>query len=175
MKEKSNKGITLVALIITIIILLILAVVAISAVTGNGIIAHAKKARDLYRTKSEEENALLQNYLEQLNKEIKGNGSSGDDGKETGETTVKSNLNKVLSTGGNITLEDNSPSRSENNNKNRYRKYRFKLYSRRYKCNKRNSSRRWRRKTICMDTSRNNIYRRRKNRSKCKNNNIRKI
>ena len=43
-----NKGITLVALIITIVILLILAVVAISAVTGNGIIAYAKNAREAY-------------------------------------------------------------------------------------------------------------------------------
>ena len=74
MKEKSNKGITLVALIITIIILLILAVVAISAVTGNGIIAHAKNARDLYEVKSKEENALLQNYLEQLQKNNPGKG-----------------------------------------------------------------------------------------------------
>ena len=76
-----NKGITLVALIITIVILLILAVVAISAVTGNGITEHAKNARDLYGAKSEEENTLLQNYLEQLNKEIN-DGSSSDDDKE---------------------------------------------------------------------------------------------
>ena len=78
-----NKGITLIALILTIIVLLILAVVAINAVKGDGIIAHAKNARDTYEQKSAEENALLQNYLEQINKEVNGGGSSSDDGKET--------------------------------------------------------------------------------------------
>lgn len=45
MKEK-QKGITLIALIITIIILLILTVVAIRAVSGEGMIAHAKSAKE---------------------------------------------------------------------------------------------------------------------------------
>ena len=103
---KINKGITLVALIITIIILLILAVVTISAVTGNGIIAHAKNARDLYRTKSEEENALLQNYLEQINKEINGGGSSSDGDKKIDGITVKGSLNAIISTTTNTPLTD---------------------------------------------------------------------
>ena len=90
MKEKSNKGITLVALIITIIVLLILAAVAIAAIKGDGIISHAKNARDLYVTKSEEENALLQNYLKQLNKEING-GSSKNKWKQEGTTITKMN------------------------------------------------------------------------------------
>ena len=46
MKKNKNKGITLIALIITIIVLLILSVVAIRTVTGEGILAHAKNARD---------------------------------------------------------------------------------------------------------------------------------
>ena len=100
-KTKRNKGITLIALILTIIVLLILAVVAISAVTGNGIIAHAKNARDLYGTKSEEENSLLQNYLEQLNKE-----NANGDYEEENALTIKSNLNKVLSTTANTKLKD---------------------------------------------------------------------
>ena len=100
-----NKGITLVALIITIIILLILAVVAISAVTGNGIIAHAKNARDLYGAKSEEENALLQDYLGQINKEING-GSLNDGDKEIDGTTVKGSLNTIISTTVNTALTD---------------------------------------------------------------------
>lgn len=45
---KRNKGITLIALIITIVVLLILAVVAIQAVSGDGIIANAKKAATKY-------------------------------------------------------------------------------------------------------------------------------
>lgn len=60
-RNKTQKGITLVALIITIIVLLILAVVAIRAVQGDGIIAHAKNARDQYEQKTAEENALLSN------------------------------------------------------------------------------------------------------------------
>ena len=98
-----NKGITLIALILTIIVLLILAVVAISAVKGDGIIAHAKNARDTYEQKSKEENALLQNYLEQINKEVNGAGSSSDDSKGT---TVKKNLNKIISTTANTPLTD---------------------------------------------------------------------
>ena len=50
-----NKGITLIALILTIIVLLILTVVAISAVTGNGIIAHAKNSKKNYTIAQEEE------------------------------------------------------------------------------------------------------------------------
>lgn len=45
MKQKNNRGITLIALILTIIVLLILVIVAISAVKGDGIINHAKNAR----------------------------------------------------------------------------------------------------------------------------------
>ena len=105
-KTKTNKGITLIALILTIIVLLILAVVTISAVTGNGIIAHAKNARDLYGAKSEEENALLQNYLEQLNKETKGNGGSSDGNKKIDGITVKGSLNAIISTTANTPLTD---------------------------------------------------------------------
>ena len=101
-----NKGITLIALILTIIVLLILAVVTISAVTGNGIIAHAKNARDLYGSKSEEENALLQNYLEQLNKETNGNGGSSDENKKIDGITVKGSLNAIISTTTNTPLTD---------------------------------------------------------------------
>ena len=57
-----NKGITLVALIITIIVLLILAVVAISAVTGKGIIAHAKNAKAQYTEEQKKEQDMLEYY-----------------------------------------------------------------------------------------------------------------
>lgn len=65
-RNKTQKGITLVALIITIIILLILAVVAIRAVQGDGIIAHAKNARDEYEKAKEKEEKRLQGYIDKL-------------------------------------------------------------------------------------------------------------
>lgn len=75
-KRKNQNGITLIALIITIIVLLILAVVAIRAVTGDGIIAHAKNARDEYERTSEEETQTMQNYADYIAGSI-GNGQGG--------------------------------------------------------------------------------------------------
>ena len=46
MKEKSIKGITLVALVITIVILLILAGISIQAITNTGLFANAKRASE---------------------------------------------------------------------------------------------------------------------------------
>ena len=46
MKEKSIKGITLVALVITIVILLILAGISIQAISNTGLFANAKKAKE---------------------------------------------------------------------------------------------------------------------------------
>lgn len=61
-KSRTQKGITLVALIITIIVLLILAVVAIRAVQGDGIIAHAKNARNEYEEAQKKEKDMLSYY-----------------------------------------------------------------------------------------------------------------
>lgn len=66
---KGQKGITLVALIITIIVLLILAVVAIAAVSGDGIINHAKNARDNYNEAQIQENSVIKNYQDILDHE----------------------------------------------------------------------------------------------------------
>ena len=66
-KTKTQKGITLVALIITIIVLLILAVVAIGAVRNDGIIDHAKNARQDYSAAQTNESTLLGNYLDKIN------------------------------------------------------------------------------------------------------------
>ena len=74
-KNKTENGITLVALIITIIVLLILAVVAIGVVTGDGILFHAKDASTKYAEKAEEENSTLQGYAEMI-KEQTGEDSS---------------------------------------------------------------------------------------------------
>ena len=93
-KLKGYKGITLIALIITIIVLLILAVVAISAVKGDGIIAHAKNAKKAYSEAQINEKSTIQGYLDKLEES------------QLESIKIKDNLNKVLSTGGNITLED---------------------------------------------------------------------
>ena len=93
-KLKEYKGITLVALIITIIVLLILAVVAISAVSGNGILNHAQNAKTKYSDAQKNEQTILQGYIDYL------------DESQLASKKVKDNLNKVLSTSGNLTLED---------------------------------------------------------------------
>ncbi len=62
MKQKKNRGITLIALIITIIVLLILAVVAISAVSGNGILNHAQNAKTDYTKAQKNEQDMLEYY-----------------------------------------------------------------------------------------------------------------
>ena len=69
-KGKMDKGITLIALIITIIVLLILAVVAIRAVQGDGIIEHAKNARDEYGKAQVKEQTTLENYLGRIEENL---------------------------------------------------------------------------------------------------------
>ena len=66
-----NKGITLVALIITIIVLLILAVVAIRTVSNDGIISHAKNAKDKYSVEQNKEDDTIQNYTDYINKNLR--------------------------------------------------------------------------------------------------------
>ena len=62
-KTELEKGITLIALIITIIVLLILAVVTIGSVQKSNIIKHAQNAASEYKTKTDEENTILDGYL----------------------------------------------------------------------------------------------------------------
>ena len=65
--KNSINGITLVTLVITIIILLILAGITISSLTNTGIFVRTKEAKNLTQEKTEEENEILTNYLEQIN------------------------------------------------------------------------------------------------------------
>ena len=62
--KKQEKGITLVDLIITIVVLLILAAVAIGAAKDSDIIEYAQNASSMYGTEKNEENQMLQNYIE---------------------------------------------------------------------------------------------------------------
>ena len=58
-KQKTQKGITLIALIITIVVLLILAVVTIGALDRSNIIGQAESAASSYNEKKTEEEVVL--------------------------------------------------------------------------------------------------------------------
>ena len=91
-KSKTQKGITLIALIITIVVLLILAAVAISAIQNENILGHANNAATKYNQAVQNEQDVLEEYLNFLE-----NVSSGNQGGGTTQT-VETAKNKVLST-----------------------------------------------------------------------------
>ena len=75
MKEKSIKGITLVALVITIVILLILAGISIQAITNTGLFENSKRAAEESKYANAEEKvkmAVMASYDENasLNKDL---------------------------------------------------------------------------------------------------------
>ena len=85
MKEKSIKGITLVALVITIVILLILAGISIQAITNTGIFENAKKASEESKYANAEEKvkmAVMASYDKNasLNKDLLKNSLNKIDG-----------------------------------------------------------------------------------------------
>ena len=96
-KTNKQKGITLVALVITIIILLILAGISIASLTQTGLFGKAQQAQKETENAKEEENAILENYLAQIN-EITGEKSDGPkvkiDGTEV--TLTKENFGNYL-------------------------------------------------------------------------------
>lgn len=65
---KKENGITLVALVITIIVLLILAGISISALTQTDIFEKVKEAKQKSENAQEEENAILENYGDEIDK-----------------------------------------------------------------------------------------------------------
>lgn len=86
MKEKTNQGITLIALVVTIIILLLLASISISVVLGNnGLIEMVKKATDEHKEIEENEDKVFENLLEQIESQT---GTSGN-----GELTITMTTN----------------------------------------------------------------------------------
>lgn len=74
-KNKTQKGITLIALIITIVVLLILAAVAITAVSEFNIIGNANSAAEKYQNKADKEDVILKNYDQTVGGYIGNNGS----------------------------------------------------------------------------------------------------
>ena len=69
-KKKSVNGITLIALVMTIIILLILSGISISALTNQGILRNAKEAKNRTENAQKEEQELLNQYEDELNKNL---------------------------------------------------------------------------------------------------------
>lgn len=70
LKNKRQNGITLIALIITIIVLIILAGVATSLTIGkNGILEKARLAKEKMKNSQTEENAILNDYENIINKQ----------------------------------------------------------------------------------------------------------
>ena len=67
-EQKGTRGITLVALVITIIILLILAGITISSLTNTGLFENAKEAKNRTENAQKQEQDLLNQYEEELNK-----------------------------------------------------------------------------------------------------------
>ena len=65
---KKNSGITLVALVITIIILLILAGISIQALTQTNLFNQAKQAKNATENAQKEENKILSEYIDEMNK-----------------------------------------------------------------------------------------------------------
>ncbi len=67
-KNKSQKGITLIALVVTIIVLLILAGISISMLTGqNGILNRAQEAKEKTDQSQKDENQKMQKYEDIIN------------------------------------------------------------------------------------------------------------
>ena len=65
---KGKRGITLIALVITIIILLILSGITISSLTNTGLFKNAKEAKNRTEDTQRQEQDLLNQYEEELNR-----------------------------------------------------------------------------------------------------------
>lgn len=66
MKNRKEKGITLVALVITIVILLILAGISISTLTNTGIFEKVKEAKSLSENAEKKQNEVLDEYEKEM-------------------------------------------------------------------------------------------------------------
>ena len=66
---EKQKGITLVALVITIIILLILATISIQSLTNTGLFKRAQEAKDKMENAKKDEQTILGQYIDELNKQ----------------------------------------------------------------------------------------------------------
>lgn len=112
-KEKSNKGITLVALVVTIIILLILAGMGIQALTQTGLFNKAKDAKQKSENAQTEENITLGYYKNLIEKY-----GNLENSREAliNESTLITNIDFEASeiTSSKITLKINASTKNEN-------------------------------------------------------------
>lgn len=107
MKNKNNqKGITLVALVITIIILLILAGITIKTLTGSGLFEKSKLAKEKSENAQNKEDAILNDYSNEIGKYINGERSFQNDSTIIGDFTLttSSELGDVINI--KVNLED---------------------------------------------------------------------
>ena len=100
MIKNKDKGITLIALVITIIILLILAGISISALTNQGLFKNAREAKNRTEAAQKEEQNLLNQYEDELNKYL----NNSNEGEKIG--LITDNINKVLNKTDNTKLKD---------------------------------------------------------------------
>ena len=88
-KNKKEKGITLVALVITVIILLILAGVTIRGVLGEkGLAEEAKNATKKYGQAQDEEKNVVRNFLDELRNINSGGDGTGGNPSNPGDNTT---------------------------------------------------------------------------------------
>ena len=77
LRNRRQKGITLIALVVTIVVLIILATVSILAVFGdNGIIARAQKAKDTHEEGKADEANTLDDYASYIANHLDGKGGN---------------------------------------------------------------------------------------------------
>ena len=106
-KNRSNKGITLIALVITIIVLLILAAVTINALSGdNGILKRAKDAKEQTNEKNQEEMGKLDDYKSTIDQYVDGTTGGGSGANFTNIDTAKSNPAGTVPAGSTVVEAD---------------------------------------------------------------------
>lgn len=102
---KKNSGITLVALVVIIIILLILAGISIQALTQTNLFNQAKRAKNATENAQREENKILSEYIDEMNKYLpetlvykvnSGEIPIGSYIKYTSDTTSEETINKLI-------------------------------------------------------------------------------
>ena len=104
-KNKSTRGITLIALVITIIILLILAGISISALTNQGLFKNAKTAQNATEKAEKEQGQRLNEYEDEINKYL----NNANEDEKIG--LITDNINKELSKTDNTKLKDEKGNR----------------------------------------------------------------
>ena len=86
-KNKQERGITLIALVVTIIIMLILAGVSIKlAIDNNGVIENAKEAKDQYEQAQANDESGLNDLSSELRRQLDANRNNNSG---SGDSTTK--------------------------------------------------------------------------------------